>query len=179
MSITDYARHRGCDLKAVQFAVERKRITRNDDGSIDSDLADQEWEENTEHARARYGPKPPRERTSHRETHGEGGGPARATAANLDDPRPGVNFHNARAAREIYEARLKKLSFEQKQGNLLPRAEVEAATQNTFQVFREAMLNVPNRIAAQLAAESDPLKIHELLESEIRTALQEFAGASQ
>lgn len=178
MSISEYARHRGCELRAVQFAVERKRITRNEDGTIDSERADQEWEENTDHSFARYGPKPPR-RPSHRESPGSSDGRARAQAANVDDQRPGVNFHNARAAREIYEARLKKLSFEQKQGNLLPRAEVEAATQNTFQVFREAMLNVPNRVAGQLAAETDPLRIHELLEAEIRLALQEFAGGGQ
>ena len=154
--------------------MERGRITRNEDGTIDSDLADREWEENTDHSQARYGPKPPRQRPSHREA--EGGSRAHAARVNLDDPRPGVNFHNARAAREIYEARLKKLSFEQKQGNLLPRAEVEAATQNTYQVFKEAMLNVPNRVAGQLAAESDPLKIHQLLEGEIRLALQTFSG---
>jgi hypothetical protein len=169
MSITEYARHRGCELRAVQFAVERGRITRNDDGTIDSDAADQQWEENTDHSQARYGPKP-RSRPSHRD--------GRARGVSADDARPGVSFHNARAAREIYEARLKKLSFEQKQGNLLPRAEVEAATQNIFQVFREAMLNVPNRVAGLLAAESDPLKVHELLESEIRAALQEFAGGA-
>jgi hypothetical protein len=171
MSLCEYARYRGCDKKAVQFAVERGRITRNPDGTIDSDAADQEWEQNTDHAHARYGPKPPsRTRTSHRETHGDR---PRATVANVDE-RPGVNFHNARAAREIYEARLKKLLYEQRLGNLLPRAEVEAATQNTFQIFREAMLNVPNRVAGQLAAEGDPRKIHELLETEIQLALWTF-----
>jgi hypothetical protein len=174
MSLCEYARHRGCDKKAVQFAVERKRITRNEDGTIDSDRADQEWEENTLHSQARYGPKPPRSRPSHREA--PGGGHAHSLA---EEPRLGGNFQNARAVREIYEARLKKLSFEQKQGTLLPRAEVEAATRNTFQIFREAMLNIPSRVAGQLAAESDALKIHEMLEMEIRLALQDFAGGAR
>jgi hypothetical protein len=178
MTLCEYARYRGCDKKAVQYAIARGRIHRNDDGSIESDQADADWENNTDHARARYGPKPPRARPSHREVHGDGRAPS--AIPNVDDPRPGVNFHNARTAREIYEARLKKLAFEQKQGDLLPRAKVEAATVNQYQVFREAMLNVPNRVAGQIAAESDPVKIHQLLEGEIRLALKTFVrvGAS-
>ena len=179
MSISEYARHRGCDLKSVQYAVARERITRNEDGTIDSELADREWEENTDHSQVHLGPRPPR-RTSHRNP--AGGGQATARALNVDlenDPRPGVNFHNARAAREVYEARLKKLSFEQKQGNLLVKADVEREMINTYTVFREALLNVPNRISAQLAAETDPLKVHELLEAEIRLALSTFAGAPE
>jgi hypothetical protein len=43
MTLTEYARHRGCDKKAVQFAIERGRIKRNEDGSIDSARADLDW----------------------------------------------------------------------------------------------------------------------------------------
>jgi hypothetical protein len=48
MTLTEYARHRGCDKKAVQFAIERGRIKRNEDGSINSDRADVDWEANTD-----------------------------------------------------------------------------------------------------------------------------------
>jgi hypothetical protein len=40
------------------------------------------------------------------------------------------------------------------------------------------MLNIPDRLAALLAAETDPARVHELLTTEIRRALQEFADAN-
>ncbi len=40
------------------------------------------------------------------------------------------------------------------------------------------MLNIPDRVAAVLAAESDPARVHEILTDEIRKALTEFADAA-
>jgi hypothetical protein len=170
MSITEYARHRGCALRAVQFAVEKHRITRNPDGTIDSEQADRDWAANTETSKPR-GPKPRTGITKPLR------GPVPVTSPEDIDNPTGVTYASARAERERYEAKLKRLQFEERQGDLLPRVEVEAKTTKMFQVFRDALLNVPNRIAGQLAAETDPRLIHELLEAEIQQALQEFAGA--
>jgi hypothetical protein len=40
------------------------------------------------------------------------------------------------------------------------------------------MLNIPDRVAAVLAAESDPTRVHEILATEIRKALLEFADGA-
>jgi hypothetical protein len=40
------------------------------------------------------------------------------------------------------------------------------------------MLNIPNRLAAVLAAETDPRRVHDLLSTEIRKALTEFSNAN-
>ena len=42
-----YARLRGVALSAVQKAIKTKRITPNEDGTIDPERANQEWERNT------------------------------------------------------------------------------------------------------------------------------------
>ena len=60
----------------------------------------------------------------------------------------------------------------------MARAEVEVAAFNRFRAFRDGMLNIPDRLAAVLAAEGDAARVHELLASEIRKALQEFADAN-
>jgi len=178
MSITEYARHRGCDLKAVQYAVKTGRIQRGEDGRIESEQADKDWEKNTDHTRARYGPR-------RRNVRAEGVPSwaaqqhAQGEAAAFADPQRqagATNFSQARAAREIYEARIKKLEFEQMQGNLVSRRGMEVAAYNRGRIIRDAMMNIPNRIAAQLAAETDPATVHEQLEAEIRTVLEEFAG---
>ena len=44
-------------------------------------------------------------------------------------------------------------------------------------MFRDGMLNIPDRLAAVLAAETEPARVHQLLTDEIRHALQEFANA--
>jgi hypothetical protein len=181
MTLTEYARHRGCDKKAVQFAIERGRIKRNEDGSIDSARADVDWEANTDHARARYGPKPTRSQPifsthARRDPSVDIAAGARRRKHTGGPDGSGPDFFKARAIKNLYEARLKKLALDEKLGNLLPKQDVERATFDRFRVLRDSVLNVSWRISGQLAAESDPVRIHELLEAEIRAALQTFVG---
>jgi hypothetical protein len=49
MGIREYARHRGCTPKAVRKAIDSGRISTLDDGTIDPEIADREWEDNTAH----------------------------------------------------------------------------------------------------------------------------------
>jgi hypothetical protein len=49
MGIREYARHRGCTPKAVRKAIDNLRISVDEDGMIDPELADEEWEANTAH----------------------------------------------------------------------------------------------------------------------------------
>lgn len=171
MGVTEYARHRGVAMRAVSFAIERGRIKKNADGMIDSDQADRDWERNTNHAQARYGPKPPR---AHAARH-----KAKESAAAAADPErmaSSASFANARAAKEVYEARLKKLEFDERQGSLISRKAVEVAAHNRGRILRDALMNIPNRLAAQLAAEKDPAGCHDLLEAELRMVFEEFSG---
>ncbi len=43
-------------------------------------------------------------------------------------------------------------------------------------VVRDSLLDIPDRLAAVLAAESDSRKVHALLSAEIRQALEELTG---
>ena len=53
----------------------------------------------------------------------------------------------------------------------MPAADVTAELARVFATFREAMQQIPGRVAAVLAAESDQARIHEVLDGEIRGAL--------
>lgn len=158
MGLREYARHRGCALRAVQVAIQAGRITREPDGSIDPVKADREWAENTHNQR-----KPP-----HR--------PRATTPHPSHEPSPtSANFAQARAAKEVFEARIRKLELEERQGNLLQRRAVELEAFNRGQIFRDAMLNIPARIAGLLAAETDQASVHDLLETEIRAMLAQVS----
>ena len=87
----------------------------------------------------------------------------------------GLDYSRARAVRENYLARLTKIEFEERSGKLVNRDEVQVAAFNKFRTFRDGMLNIPDRVAAMLAAESDATRAHEILATEIRRALLEFA----
>ena len=45
--------------------------------------------------------------------------------------------------------------------------------------LRDSLLNIPDRLAGMLAAESDAQKIHAMLATEIRQALEELTGGPE
>src|SRR5581483_2205690 len=154
MSQSAYAKHRGVALFAVQKAIKSGRISTLTNGQIDSEAADEEWARNTRE----YAP---------------------AVTQHDDDAGFGASqYSKARAIREHFQARLAKLEFEERTGKLVSADEVRVAAFNQFRQFRDHMLNLPDRLAAMLAAESEPATCYEILTTEIRKALNEFADSN-
>ncbi len=90
----------------------------------------------------------------------------------------GLDYFRARAIRENYLARLAKIEFEEKTAKLISRDEVQVAAFTKARTVRDNLLNIPDRLAATLAAEGDADKVHQILTREIRKALDELAGAN-
>jgi len=76
-------------------------------------------------------------------------------------------------------ARLAKIEFEEKTAKLISRDEVQVAAFTKARTVRDSLLNIPDRLAATLAAESEAEKVHQMLTVEIRKALDELAGADR
>jgi hypothetical protein len=179
LSLRGYAKHRGVTLKAVQKAIESGRIHTNADGKIDADRADAEWARNT-------GPKMRRTAA------------AAPTPARTEHPRPepasggGLDYAMARAITANYEARLIKLDYEERIKKLVKADEVSIAGFNLYRMFRDQMLNLPDRVvgavlaelrealrAAGLSPDAVSLeKVHGILMAEVRSFLEEFADAA-
>ena len=83
----------------------------------------------------------------------------------------------ARADRERAQAGLKTLEWRRRQGDLLERAEVEKAAADVARQTRDAVLGVPDRVAAILAAESDAAALHTRLTEELERALTALSTA--
>jgi hypothetical protein len=154
MSLRAYARHRKCDLKAVQKAISAGRISANEDGQIDSEAADRDWARNT------------RAYTTSK------------VALDDEDSFGQSQYSRARAVREHYQARLAKLDFDERTGSLVSKDEVQISAFNVARECRDHMLNIPDRLAAMVAAEPDAAKCYEILSTEIRKALDAFANAN-
>jgi len=168
MSMRQYARHRGVALSAVQKAVKAGRIAKLPDGKIESDAADAGWKRNTK----TYAPAVTRNSAPPATTQ-------RSEPADDDHTGFGASqYTKARAVREHYQARLAKVEFEERTAKLISKDEVEVAAFNKFRQFRDHMLNIPDRIAALVAAESEAAKCHAILSDEIRRALNDFANAN-
>lgn len=95
--------------------------------------------------------------------------------------RPAVNaidYQTARAAREHYNAELARLSFEEKQGQLI---DAKAAHDEAFAIgrrVRDRLLAIPARIGPVFASMEEPRAITQHLEAELRAALEGMAGAN-
>jgi hypothetical protein len=180
VSLRAYARHRKVSLRAVQKAIESGRIQKTPTGQIDVEAADALWASRTAPRpqtapRNKAIPVPQTEMSARRDEvlhPGPQESRSELPAGNA------IDYSRARAVRENYLARLSKIEFEEKSGKLVNRDEVQVTAFNKYRTFRNSMLNIPDRVAAVLAAESDPGRVHEILTNEIRTALQEFSDGN-
>src|SRR5258705_13404441 len=172
MSLRAYARHRGVSLRAVQKALKSGRISAREDGRLDADVSDTNWARNTA-PRPQFGvqsanklaattvaaPTTAPERAHHHsDTH-----PLVRQSSEPPRLESGLEYSKARAVRESYLARLAKIDFEERTEKLVSRDEMQVAAFNRYRTFRDGMLNIPDRLAAVLAAETDPRQVHEFL----------------
>jgi len=156
MNLTEYAKHRGCTRQSVRAAVEAGRITatqKNGKYEIDAAVADREWNDTT---KPRY--------FAHE-----------ATLPSQGDVYPSIN--DSRAKHEFYRALLAELEYQSQSKKLIPTDEVYREQAKIARTTRELIMNIPDRLAHLLAAESDPSAIHALLTAELVNALREVAGA--
>ena len=84
-------------------------------------------------------------------------------------------YQSYRATREAYSSKLERIKYEEKAGLLVHRKQVELEADAIGRLVRDAILNVPPRIAAQVAAENDRVKCELIIEKELRLALEELA----
>ena len=111
--------------------------------------------------------------------------PQPPTASGADNPdaaedraisRDGYLEH--RAKREEYAARSAEIDFHEKAGTLVSASGVRKAAFDTARRVRDQLLGLPDRIAATLAAERDPVRVHQVLTTELKRALNELTRGS-
>lgn len=91
-----------------------------------------------------------------------------------DDQVP--DLQTSRERREHYQAELAKLAVDEKRGELVAVEAVKKEAYASGRVVRDALLNIPDRVAHQLAGEVDPAAIHQMLSQEIVQALEGLAN---
>ena len=76
------------------------------------------------------------------------------------------------AKREFYRAELTRLEFEERIGLLIQAEAVATEWFRLTRIVKDAVMNVPSRLAGVLASINDERKVHDILEAELRQALE-------
>lgn len=166
LSVSEYARHRGCDEKAVRKAVAEGRIVAvEQDGKrrIDPVAADAQWAANT---RARVRPRV------------VGAALADAVSAPLASapPKPDVgrgDYNMARARRELAEAEEAELRVARAAGRALDRERAERGAFDAFRELRDGSFAAMKSAARKVIGLTEVREVEIALEDELRGA---FAG---
>lgn len=177
LSLRAYAAHLRVTEGSVRKAVRAGRITPEPDGTIDPAKADVQWQANTDPARQtttkpKFANPQPHDTASAaavrsvREALRESG----QSSAGL------TSFEQARTAHEITKVHLARLLLQEKRGSLIDKAKVTAQVFRLARQVRDAWLNWPARVSAQMAAELgvDEHAMHTMLERYVRDHLTEL-----
>jgi hypothetical protein len=165
MSLRAYAKHRGCSVEAVSRAVQRRRLRESVvmvDGLPrirDAKLADKEWRLNTNSAK-----RPRRTRSNPRivSRRSEASVLARARVASLDE-----------AQRSLMKERQRKLKIDNdiRDGHLVEKTKVAQEAFTSARTIQKAVLAIPSRLSAEIAADSDAARVYSKLAAALREAL--------
>jgi hypothetical protein len=172
VTFAEFALIKGCTKAAVTHATKSRIaaavVEKDHKRWLDRDLAIELWDKNT---KATHNSKVRRADPIE---------PPPADAAELkrrvqglpDDAIPDLN--ESRARREHYQAELSKLQVTQQRGELVAAEEVKKEAFKMGRSVREALANLADRLSHQLAGETDPTVIHQVLTQEHRAALVEL-----
>jgi hypothetical protein len=162
LSIRAYAKHRGVSDTAVHKAIRAGRITPGPDGTIDPTRADAEWASNSV------------QQTS--------GTRQRATTATVDiggatvTGNGGSSLLQARTVNEVVKAQTNRVKLERLRGELVDRSQAISHVFRLAREERDAWLNWPARVSAQMAAtlNIDAHALHVALDTAVREHLSEL-----
>lgn len=91
---------------------------------------------------------------------------------------PSEDHQAARTRREIAEANLAEMREAEERGDLIRVSAVKSTLAAVFSTTRDALLQLPARLAPLIAADPDPASVQNTLHAEIHQALMHLAGAS-
>lgn len=175
ISIRAYARHRGVTDTAVHKAIRTGRITPEADGTVDADRADTDWARNTDSPKR--GTNQRAESVVVREVNGDQSAvlPNTPSSGGVGGSG-GTSLLQARTVNEVVKAQTNKVRLARLKGELVDRPQAIAHVFKLARSERDAWLNWPARISAQMAAKLgvDPHAMHVALEAALREHLQEL-----
>jgi len=161
------ARELGVSRQAVHELVKRGILSKDGNGLIDVEMAKvallnrvHPWSKTS--AALSQQPDPP---------------PAPPTNSETKDTADTeiTSYHVAKTLREAAEAQIARLKLAEMQGEVIQASAVRATWAARIASTRDALLQIPSRLAPVLAAETNLATVTQLMEDELRQALAELS----
>lgn len=145
-------------LEAIESGILTASVTKTPHGAgfryrIDEGKGLKEWAENIDPAKQRDQSK---------------------AAATKDLGENNSNYKKAAAARMFFNAKLAELEYQEKAGKLVSSDRVKAEAFKISRRVRDTLLGVPERVAAEVAAMTEPRLIAIYLKEQIADALKDL-----
>ena len=170
-SFSDYARHIGASPAYVSKLKKQGRLVmREVDGKqvVDFELSDRLVRNTTDLGRAGNG-----------RNASPNAAPSRPVAPLAETGKVDAIFRQAQAQERAFAAKIEELKYREMAGQLIRTDAVRAAWSKRIASARDALLQIPHRLAPVLAAESDMERVAQLLEDELRNALAELSRGEE
>lgn len=171
ISIRAYARMRGCTEGAVRKAIASKRITPNQDGSIDFERANQQWAQNTFAGKTLH--EAARPAMTHRTSAPSSVTPQPVEATN----DPVAAYLRARAVSETFKAKIAQLEYEERAGKLMQATKAGEYAMQFSAIVGDALSALPDRLTPLIAATTDERVAHRILTNEVSALRRRVAKA--
>lgn len=183
VSLREFGRRIGVQLRAVQFAIETGRIVIAETRQagkrtrvfIDWETQEKAWRDNTDQGK--------RNNISEAERNGTAPAPAKPAgkkekpAAPAAPAAPLSGFQKHRSAREETNAKMAELNYKKEIGSLVEMNKVKELFFTLAHNTQQSLLNIPARVSAIIAAKTDEREIFNILEKEISQALETLSNA--
>ena len=179
LSRRKYAERRGVNEKAVRNAIATGRITLEPDGTIDPIKSDQRWAAQTDPSKQR-GQRTGRSASTTKPVPQSAIRAVDDTLRDAGTPDVGgggeVSFLRARMANEVLKAQTAKVRLHKMKGELVDRVKATALVFDLARRERDAWMNWPPRVAADMAAELgvEAHLMEQVLEHHIRRHLADL-----
>ena len=183
-----YAKHRGVGESAVRKAISSGRIAVEEDGKINPEKADAQWEQNTASKDVKITPKHQSKNNNKKEPPApvdlDESKPTENNTESYEsgiDEEPALNnkttFSEARTANEILKAQMQKIKLAELKKEVVNRRLAEAHIFQLAREERDAWQRWPSRIAAEMSSQLnlDQHALHTLLDKYVREHLSELA----
>ena len=163
---SEYAKSKDWDPSYVT-KLSKKGLLVEVDGKIDTDATDKRIKDAGDPARTPF----------KKQNKGKGRAMSTKKAAGLTQDTKDLSYNQARTERERIKAKREKVEYDTLIGKVVDSEEVRISAFSRARTLRDAMFNIPDRLASILAAETNPRKVHQILFKEIRTVLEEQSNA--
>ena len=96
------------------------------------------------------------------------------TPSTMPEQTSGVTYQKSKAHKEMYEALIKKMEYEEKAGKLVDRATVERDVFASNRAVRDKLLLLPERLAPILIGETNMHRFIDVARKEVIAVLQDL-----